>query len=80
MLYFLGGLILSFKERFEGKEYPVCELYPHEPDIVLGFQPKAGAYRLFCKECKARSQNAIRKVLFSPEERENAIELPPIRR
>lgn len=68
---------MSYQERFEGKEYPVCEPYPHTPDIALGFQPKSGAYRLFCKVCKARSQNAIRKVLFSPEERENTVELEP---
>ena len=68
---------MSYQERFEGKEYPVCEPYPHTPDITLGFQPNSGAYRLFCKVCKARSQNAIRKVLFSPEERENAVELEP---
>ena len=70
-------LNLSYQERFKGKQYPECLPYCHTPNIVLGFQPKAGAYRLFCTECLARSENAIRKVLFSPEERENAVELEP---
>ena len=76
----IGRLILSFKEQFQGKTYPVCKPYPHEPDIKLGFQKNAGAYRLFCKNCKARAQNAIRKVALSEAERENAEELEAIKK
>lgn len=68
-----------FKEQFEGKAYPICKPYPHEPDIKLGFQEKSGAYRLFCKSCNARAQNAIRKVALSPAERENAVKLEAIK-
>ena len=64
-----------FGEMFEGKAYPVCKPYPHEPDIKIGYNKRSNAYRLFCKNCNARAQNAIRKVALSPNERENAEEL-----
>ena len=76
----MGGLILSFKERFKGLLYPVCKPFPHDPDIKLGFQEKAGAYRLFCKSCDARAQNALPHNALSPTEREKAEELGPIKK
>ena len=68
---------MSFKERFQGNNYPVCMPYPHEPDIKLGYIERGNGYRLFCQECGARAINAIGKVKLSPNERENAVELVP---
>lgn len=76
----IGGLILSFKERFQGKKYPVCKPYPHEPDIKIGYQERAGAYRLFCKNCGKRAQNAVSHDTLSPDERENAEALEAIKK
>ena len=72
MLYSLGGLILSFQERFQGKKYPVCRPYSHQPDIKIGHNKNANAYRLYCADCDARAENAIPHMELSKNERENA--------
>jgi len=68
-------LILNLKERFQGKKYPVCKPYPHQPDIKVGCYKHIDQYRLYCKNCDTPAENAIPKNALSKEERDNAGEL-----
>lgn len=70
-------MILNFKDRFKEQAYPVCKPYPHEPDLELGHNKKANAYRLYCKDCDQRGQEAIPHNALSDKEKDNATELVP---
>ena len=68
---------MSFeKPRFKERAYPICKSYTHEPDLALGYhEPPANQYRLFCKDCDKRGQEAIPQDELRKSEMDNATKL-----
>ena len=64
------------KERFKERAYPICKPFPHEPDIKIGYyEPPTNQYRLYCKSCDQRGQEAIPHNELSDTEKDNADKL-----